>query len=239
MSKKDMVANGVFKAIEFSGDVGKHIYVWNANGQKPADGRCAVISAHGLQAKINGAYPAPKMALYFYAPHGYVLQDPGLVRVNDGRTNCYEEIDPGEAQQDYELSKYQGYHSKANETYGYIQKDMQAPNLRAQIEKEPIADFKWIKDEGERTALIAKRQQEKAAKIAGVKEFNMDVITIRHRRGWHSGTVTLFQILNFLYGQGYKYSGIHCSFCRGPRTGKDESWNPGINTGVAEMVKTS
>ena len=81
MSKKDILAQGELMPTE----VGPWIYVWSPGGRKPTGGRECVISAHGVESRINSGIPKPKVTLYFYCPHGWNLNDPGLVGVNSGR----------------------------------------------------------------------------------------------------------------------------------------------------------
>jgi hypothetical protein len=238
MSKKDMVSDGHYKAKEFKEGVGKHIYVWNHDGGPPGPGREAIISSHGVQALIDSAYPAPRTTLYFYCPHGNTLNNPGMSGVNNRRTAYNERVRPGEPVPDYELTKYQGAHGneqkKVFETYAQIQRDLH--NLTAQraaIEN----DLNFSTDvsgfpERVRTGMLASRQAKKRHALDGVQAFTMDIITIRHRRGWHSGTVTLFQILDFLETHSYHYDAIHCLFCRGPRAGGGRGWSTSDNTEI-------
>jgi hypothetical protein len=227
VSKKDILADGALQPIK----VGESVYVWAKDGTKPTDAsRSCLISAHGLQAKTNTAFPVPDIKLYFYAPHGYVLSDPGVGNVGRGMTRWYEEVAAGSAGQDYELSKYQGRHSKANETYGEIQKPLSVDTLRTPIEAEKgqVPDFRWIDDEEKRKKVRADRLQEIDDRIAGIKEFDMDVVTIRNRK-MYASMVTLFQLMKLLKDNGFKYAAAHCSFCRGPRTGKDVTWTTSNN----------
>ena len=230
MSKKDILANADYMPIE----VGKSVYVWTPGGKKPAAGtRQCLISAHGLQAKSNTAFAIPDITLVFYGPHGYVLSDPGVGNVGRGMTKWNEKVAPGAGKQDYELTKYQGKHSKAGETYGVIQAPVSAASLQAPIlaEKDKVPDFNWIGDPLKRAQTRSDRLREIDDRIAGVREFDMDVVTIRNR-DFYASMVTLFQLLALLKANGFKYTAAHCSFCRGPRSGPDTTWSTSSNTGV-------
>lgn len=84
---------------------------------KGGEGRSKLlISAHGAHKPDTrpATIPVPPgMIIHFYGIHGNVVQDPGLVLPPDPHVTR----EHGEEVANYTLTKYQGRHSGANETY--------------------------------------------------------------------------------------------------------------------------
>lgn len=169
--------------------VGKQLYVWSSSSSgKSRD--VAVISAHGCGALVNGMDTAPKgIKLIFYCPHGYSLEDPKIETIVAGVTP--PAIGPHKVQ-DYWLTKYQEAESKTART-------------------RPAETYKDIYELPE---LFAKMHAfgEKYDKSANYADIKMDVVTIRNR-AFHISP-RLSWVLKELWANGYKYSEVHCSFCR-------------------------
>jgi hypothetical protein len=231
MSKKDIQQGASFLPTA----VGKTVYVWSSRGNKPTGNDTCVISAHGVQALVTSAAKAPQVTLFFYCPNGWILSDPGLDGIARGITKYNEKFAAGNAPQDYELSKYQGRHSTANETYGKIQSD-----IHAAAHKDALAEFfnkemerldsqvaKWGQEGVAASKASIRTQYEKD--IAAVKDVIRDVVTIRHRKMYKSPT--LFDVIQMLENAGFHYKEVHCSFCRGPAQGAElGKWQPSGNT---------
>jgi hypothetical protein len=108
----------------------KLVSVWTTRqGQRTSD--TAIISAHGETPFINGTFPPGNYSLVFFCPHGHDLVDPGLVKFWERKVEWQVPIVTSPFCQDYVLTKYQGKHNKAGETYELIQ------NLPDQVWSQP------------------------------------------------------------------------------------------------------
>src|SRR4051794_34155528 len=97
------------------------VSVWTAQqGRRTSD--TAIISAHGEAAIINGTFPQGNYSLVYFGPHGYDLEDPGLVKFWEYGVIAHEPPSTFPFSQDYELTKYQGRHNDSGETYDLIRK---------------------------------------------------------------------------------------------------------------------
>ncbi|HET9983139.1 MAG TPA: hypothetical protein VFQ38_06120 [Longimicrobiales bacterium] len=157
-----------------------------------------VISAHGgYQAKNTPEFAVPTQGsfegLYFYVPHGSLQTDFGLGGFAGQERAAVEHLEPGRKCFDYELSKYQGRHNKAGETYDTIMRDMAAAS-------EALTKY---------NTGLAKAPKVYAAKT---RPRQFDVVTIRNR--FRSGDVQLGDLVTRLLNQ-HDYKRIHCYFCRG------------------------
>jgi hypothetical protein len=193
---------GNLLATEIGGYWG-HIYVWSPGKQKPRKGeRDCVLSAHGGIAATKGLPEAGDEILYFYCPHGLAMSTTAGTtgKIAAREVNSYEKKPLSQLEHDYNLTKFQGKHGRASgqviESYNDIQHGLTQAARRAEIQKLIDARF------------IGATQEEKDA----VRETDMDVVTIRHRK---IGTPpTLLGLIKQLHAAGFHYRQIHCAFCR-------------------------
>lgn len=227
MAKKDIVKNGIYQPTE----VGKHIYVWSVPGAKPNRDRECVITSHGtdIVGEITSPHPAPQVPLYFYAPHGYALSDASAVGVMRKNTKYCERVAPNAAVHDYVLTKAQGSHSEKNkETYAHLQRDFHKPFATRKEEATRDAlleDVDMSKPWAHKT--VATIQADFQRNLQAVTDVVLDVVTIRHRKWPHlQVTMTLFGVIEALESAGFKYSAVHCNFCRGAQGPHQVKDNP-------------
>lgn len=196
--------------------VGAHHYVWSKPGPKPNRDRACVISSHGTD--INGVpstrFPKPNVPLYFYGPHGHALDDQTVMGMMRGQTNYFEMWNAGEATYDYILSKAQGYHTGGSkETYSRIQYDWHPEPARA----DQRAIFqKHFGDKKPGGFVYEGAKKDLEVMLAQLTDIVVDVVTIRHRKAaFLQSDITLWQTVDALEKNGFKYSAVHCNFCRG------------------------
>lgn len=209
MAKKDMPKAGAYTAHE----VGRKLYCWKGTSAKTK----AVISAHGGYILSNKPFRVPaNMTIHFYAPHGFILKDPGIRPVATGVLTPIDSYNGGSQCPNYILDKYQGKHGgkpgKPAETYNDIGQGMHKGAIVASAEAwqgRPLDE-----------------QQ-----LAEIKDVIMDVITIRNRALTKSPT--LEEVVKAVVDNKLGYTEIHCSFCR-CRTGMpdecDMSWDARAGT---------
>lgn len=205
--------NGIYKYKE----IGSQILVWSRDGNKPLrNTRGVVISAHGGYSKGQSFTVRPYMRIFFYAPHGYSLNDPSMHRVVTGNAKFYgKPLTPGDTSYDYVLSKYQGKHGgKDGDDYAMISSGMHPETLEAQMAR--------LREQG-----LNVIQQT-------MPQIKYDVVTIRNRKGFYKD-VTLSGVIDELRKHGYEYNEVHCSFCRCPVSypwsTEAPSWSVDKNTG--------
>ena len=203
MAKNDIPKAGEFMPTE----LGDSIYLWKGKSANSD----VMITAHGGYTLSNKPFKVPgSTSIHFLAPHGFLLNDPGLKPVATGSLTAFDSYASGSLCPNYELSKYQGSHGgsdgKPAETYADI-----AVKMHPEAERQLLREFKPFNlDEA----------------LASVKEIRYDVITIRNRN-FHS-TPDLDEVVKQLAKHGFSYSNIYCSFCRGRMGHPDEfdmSWN--------------
>ncbi len=190
MAKKDIPTIGAYSAEK----LGKKLYLWSGGSYKQK----LVITAHGGYTLSNKPFKVPaNMAILFYAPHGFILKDPGIKAVSQGTVTPYDTYSAGSVCPNYKLSKYQGSHGgkpgAPAETYTNIAHDMHKGVEVAQTE-----------------AFLGKPLDE--AGLAMIKDVTMDVVTIRNRA--MSKSPTLEEVIETISSQNLGYTEIHCSFCR-------------------------
>ena len=99
---------------------GERVSVWTTQqGTRTSDD--AIISAHGETAFINDTFPQGTYSLVYFCPHKSNLVDPGLVKFWEYKVVAEEPPTTSPFGQDYLLTKYQGKHNKAGETYDLIE----------------------------------------------------------------------------------------------------------------------
>lgn len=177
--------------------VGDVLYVWSSSSSKHAP--TAMISAHGGEAYVNGMDQAPIVQLMYYSEHGHILTDPGIAYIVSGRCVPAQTINSRKSQ-DYELSKYTNTSATSS---GNSQHNTQGETYDSVGSLD--AEFKKLFD----------RQKGHNAVLEEIygKGVAMDIITIRNRN-FHKDP-KLSDVLKTLNKNGFKYSEIHCSFCRG------------------------
>jgi hypothetical protein len=191
--------------------VGEKVYVWSKRTGGPssdANGQC-VISAHGAQSVINSRFPIRNVKLIFYNPHGSSLVDPGIKSIMTGGKLPTEVVASGTCR-DYLLSKYQGRHQggrgPGSETYEFI------GGLGDQVEGQAEIWRDIYRDAFKRGDIDALRQ---ASHLLSRYNSWMDIVTIRHRP--LKIDPMLSEVITALQKAGYRYTTIHCVFCRGPQ----------------------
>ncbi len=190
--------------------VGDKFYLFRHDPQRPVDPATdhLLITAHGGYMNVNGplgskTFTVPGWTrLHFYAPHGSTIANPGIYDIMKGEYQVLESAGPGSQVTNYELSKFQGRHGDANETYESIGKDV-ARNADQLSYQEEIMTSGRAKGPGRNFA------------------FNFDVLTIRNRV--LRSDPTLKEALETLGRQGFRYENIHCSFCRSGMVGDSPS----------------
>lgn len=146
--------------------------------------------------------------LHFYAQRGSYLVMP-MSKFQLG-AQVEEEIDSGNFSPDYSLSKYQGRHGAAGETYeslGALVDRTRASIAGGRPAMPPIPD-------GAPDSMVNNARQGLQALVREYENLlPFDFLTIRNR-GVFSGT-NLKTVLETLDESGVRYPYIFCSFCRG------------------------
>ncbi len=209
MSKKDISQNGEYMPTA----VGSWIYVWTAGGQKPPTdrSRSCMISAHGEQTLITSGSGAPKhVNLAYYCPNGYNLDRANLIDSSTRQFKPTEWYSPGQAKQDYKLTKYQGRHNSGNvpENYSHIQ-----TNIHHSHRVKKIHPLYHESKRGK----TSPEDWEKMYKdhLDTIHNVVYDIVTIRNREFPFGNPPTLFSVVAALEKAGFCYSTVHCFFCRG------------------------
>ncbi|MEO0974362.1 MAG: putative adhesin [Pseudomonadota bacterium] len=217
--------------------IGDWIYVWTKDGRRQSHNN-AMISAHGKEAVPRSNFGPPQnTTLVYYCPHGYTLDDQGLMNFVTGRLASYDSDAPRRAPRDYKLSKYQGSHNKLNnnyykEDYGFIQTRMhpaaRTERLQQLFTATPEEMEGWHENGGAKRLNdeLANLDKMHSEKLRGLKAIPMDIITIRNRK--HRGNPpTLWTVVALLERAGFRYGEVHCNHCRGPASGSAQGcWKP-------------
>lgn len=196
------------------------LYVWSATKGAPSK-RKAVITAHGGAASSSGMASTPLCNLYFYSPHGHILNDPSLEAIISGSVLPCEGPVNSRISPDYELAKYTDTtgkvkHNKAGETYatvGVLDERFASAHKTFSSQASMLAEM--VTAEGGDQFMGQFVQQSNLVNM--YRDFSMDIITIRNRF-WH-GSPKLSDVLKLLAQYGYNYEEIHCNFCRGAGAG--------------------
>ena len=147
-------------------------------------------------------------------------------------TKWYQKVASGIGVHDYVLTKAQGSHSgtEDHETYGHIQKGFHREG-RLEREEQALEEvLASIKDGPSADISRKSAQDDYAANVTRINNsagVQLDVVTIRNRRGPFSRQVTLFSAYQLLVKNGFKYSPVHCYFCRGIKTDHNVTENKG------------
>ena len=161
----------------------------SATGYSPS----LVISAHGGIKKNNSPTFFTKWGtLHFYSVHGKVTDDLGIRNFCSGgkEDQRTESLGPNSRCYNYDLSKYQGRHNKAGETYESIEKDQDYTDIFNQM----------LLEAGDKAPAGSKMMM------------NFDVLTIRNR--WNTGGNVVLSAALEAVGKLHQYTDVHCYFCR-------------------------
>ena len=195
--------------------VGRFMYLWTREKVPAQTTNHVVISAHGLFSLVNGMETCQSnVKLHFYCPHGTSLEDPKLELIMAGQVKASGPPVAPKSSQDYELAKYTNsddnstrHNTKNTETYKTI-------GALDTVFANKVADAKMIAG---LTVASARQKRQAAFMEAGYSKW-MDIITIRHRwkglPGFFGKGPKLSSILKELDAAGYRYTDVHCSFCR-------------------------
>jgi hypothetical protein len=181
--------------------VGEKFYLFRQDATRRVDPATdhLLITAHGGYMNLGGPLGSSNLTvpswtrLHFYAPHGSTIANPGIYDIMKGEYQVLESAGPGDSVTNYSLSKFQGRHGDASETYQSISKDV-ARNADQLSYQQEIMTSGNAKGPGRNFA------------------FNFDVLTVRNRR--LCADPSLKEALETLARHGYRYENIHCSFCR-------------------------
>lgn len=177
--------------------VGSHFYLFKSSTNKED----CLISAHGGYERNVTTFAPKGCTLYFYGEHGKVLSDPGLSLMAIRGLKVVEQVpDTGKPTAiNYILSKYQGRHSGANETYDKIagrigSEDAQIAKLRQRI------------------AAAASEKLRQGARQQLAYYQSMNVLTVRNR--WWRSDLSLETAVTEARAAMPSLIRFHCSFCR-------------------------
>jgi len=177
-------------------ELGNYLYFF----ESPLGGDSCLISAHGGYVKNNGDFSLSKIGaglhVYFYGEHKKVLSDPGLDLLSKRPVTVNEHPRDGDKIMDYVLSKYQGRHSGANETYATIEK-----KLAYDAERKQLFDDQM--EEVNRNPELKKIYDSLAS---------CNVVTIRNR--WNKSDISLEYVIKTVTKYKPAIKNFHCSFCR-------------------------
>lgn len=178
--------------------IGDNFYLFKSPISTPE----CLISAHGGHERERHFQVPSGVTVHFYALHGFTLSDPGTALLNV-EVQPKESIRGPGACHDYSLSKYQGKHNKAGESYKSIANQIQNTAR-------------------ERTA-AQQKYMEAAAK--GTPDFKMsilrdnvtsrkpvNIVTVRNRVG--AGDMLLSTLIAAVRTTYPSITVFHCSFCR-------------------------
>ena len=194
--------------------VGENLRVWTRTAGRATTPACA-ISAHGTDLGAGHGLRAPDVSLVYYTPHGITLPDPSLERFTAGALTPVETLRTADSP-DYVLSKYtnsraQGgrRHNQAGESYASVAALPETMAAKAETARDNAAAFRSAGQESYALAYDA----DEATYTKGCQ---YDVVTLRNR-AWRTSfnPLTLSEVITALWTAGYRYSTIHCVFCRG------------------------
>jgi hypothetical protein len=179
--------------------IGDDLYLFRS----PIPSEECLISAHGGTAGGNALFDVPAtVTVNFYTFHGFSLIDPGLALAK-ARPDPKEQIIGPAKSHDYFLSKYQGRHGGANETYGDIEGAVRAEATRT---LDARGKLRHVASTGARGTKLAMAQ----SNVDASRPFS--VVTIRNR--FFSGAVRLSDVVRQVRVVAPEIRVFHCSFCR-------------------------
>ncbi|WHI45498.1 putative adhesin [Microbulbifer sp. JMSA004] len=199
------------------------VKIFAPEGTNVGDAPNLVISAHGAATKeVFCSKGHGGDNLFFFAPHGYTLDDPGLENVVNGTAKYHEWVGKGKWCKNYTLSKFQGYHgSMAGQIFGRLTR-------RFITDGESYNDIQRVVDSAHKNNQFVERKKTELAKYdlsdpfqksmydakSSSLETRMEAnfLTIRNRH--NQKNPTLVDVLNILHRNNLHYENIYCSFCR-------------------------
>lgn len=147
--------------------------------------------------------------LHFYAPRDrFLVMDMSKFNLT---AVVEEEINGANYSPNYLLSKYQGRHGDADETYGAL--GALVDRVRNAISAGPAPDPQLPADYGPNR----KRAELQMHRATYENLLPFDVLTVRNRSVFKGGSLTGIPLSEALaaIGNVHQYSFIFCSFCRG------------------------
>jgi hypothetical protein len=186
-------------------EVGRNLYLFHGdNGMSDY----LLISAHGIASGSPFAVPA-WTRLHFYAPRNrFLVMD--MTRFNLSAV-VEEEIEGGNLCPNYRLSKYQGSHGAADETYATL--GAMVDHVRDSIAAGPQADPNIPNNIGPNR----RRQLLRNHRATYENLLPFDILTVRNRSVFKGGSLNGIKFNEALeeLNAVHRYSFIFCSFCRG------------------------
>jgi hypothetical protein len=178
-------------------EVGSHFYLFKSK----TNAEDCLISAHGGYEANVGTFEPKGATLYFYGEHGNYLSDPGLKLMYMRDLVVTEEIPSTTTRLciDYILSKYQGRHNSAGETYD---------SISGKIGSEDDMIAKLL----DRIANAKSDQARNVAQWNLPSYKSMSVLTIRNR--WWRSDLSLRSAVEAAKKAMPSLKRFHCSFCR-------------------------
>lgn len=179
--------------------IGDDLYLFRS----PIPSDECLVSAHGGTMGGNVLFDVPAgISVLFYTFHGFSLIDPGLALAK-ARPDPKERVDGPGKSHDYFLSKYQGRHGKANETYDDIEHAVRDEAKRTLDARGKVRQLKSAGATGPKLAMAQ-------SKVDTSHPFS--VVTIRNR--FFSGAVRLSDVVRQVQVVAPEIRVFHCSFCR-------------------------
>ena len=178
--------------------IGDNFYLFKALSSTPE----CLISAHGGHERERHFQVPPGITVHFYALHGFTLMDPGTAVLNVKLTPKETITGPGKCH-DYALSKYQGRHNKANESYATI-----ATQVQSIGQGRLAAQEKYVKA----AAAAAPDWKLGMLRESVVSRHEVNIVTVRNRVG--AGDMLLSTLIAEVHGAFPSMTVFHCSFCR-------------------------
>ncbi len=186
-------------------EVGQHFRLFHGDNEMSD---YLLISAHGVASGHPFTVPA-WTRLHYYAPRDrFLIMDMDKFNLS---AVVEEEIDGGNYSPNYLLSKYQGSHGDADETYD---------TLGAQVDHVRNAIALGATPAPVLPAHIGPnlRERERRKHMATYENLlPFDILTIRNRSVFKGGSLIGIPLSEALAAVGnvHQYSYIFCSFCRG------------------------
>jgi hypothetical protein len=182
--------------------VGRYVYLFKSSTNLVD----CVITAHGGYIFENRAFTVPKdVTLKFFAEHGNTLTDPGMKNLMAQLADAkpVETLTSGQTCKNYLLSKYQGRHGAADETYESIMRD---------IERADTTRMNFQGDIG-KAALKGNDRGVQVLLKGLARNSGASVITIRNRWDVLAG-VPLAEVIRDVRKVAPSLHNFYCSFCR-------------------------
>jgi hypothetical protein len=178
--------------------VAENFYLFKSPISTPA----CLLSAHGGHDRERHFQVPAGVTVNFYALHGFILQDPGTALLN-AQVKPKESITGPASCHDYSLSKYQGRHNKAGESYSSISVQVQST-----AQARTAAQSKYVQ---------AATQSAPDWKVSVIRQQvtsqnPINIVTVRNRFG--AGDIRLSALINAVRGAFPTITIFHCSFCR-------------------------